>query len=101
MKKYLFIILLIILSFFIKIPKYIELNDLKIIEKVYFDCDKDIYYLTEVIPIRDDNGIEYNRKKYKLKYNDITNKYFLRDVKKISSNCLDEKEIKKQLKIKE
>lgn len=78
MKKYIFIIVLIILLLFIKIPSYRELNDLKIIKYIYV-CDNYYYYLEEVIPIRDDNGIEYDKKIYKVK--NISDKYFIKYAK--------------------
>ena len=62
MKKYILIIIIVLLlSLFIKVPSYRELNDLKIIKSI--DCDKDYYYLEEVIPIKDDNGIKYAKNK--------------------------------------
>ena len=101
MKKYFIIILVFILLLkFIKIPNYIELNDLKIIKSINVDCNNEIYYLKEIIPIKSSNGIKYKNKTYKLKYEDITNKYFLNDVKEFGSNCSNYKEIIKELNIK-
>lgn len=77
MKKYILIIIILLLSLFIKVPNYRELNDLKIIKSI--DCDKDYYYLEEIIPIKDDNGIEYDKKIHKVK--NISNKYFIKYAK--------------------
>ena len=88
MKRIIFIIILIVLLVFIKIPSYRELNDLKIIKYIYV-CDN-YYYLEEVIPIRDDNGIEYDKKIYKVK--NISNKYFIKYVK--YKKCKNKKGIK-------
>ena len=77
MKKYILIIIILLLSLFMKVPSYRELNDLKIIESI--KCDENYYYLTEIIPNRDDNGIEYEKKIHKVKY--ISNKYFIKYAK--------------------
>ena len=64
MKKYiLLIIIFIILSIFIKIPKYKELNNIKIIDKVYVYCD--YYKLREVLLDKDDYNYEYKYYKEK------------------------------------
>ena len=77
MKKYIFIGIIIFISLFIKVNDYIELNDLKIIKNI--KCDDNYYYLTEIIPVRGDNGIEYEKKMYKVK--NISNKYFIKYAK--------------------
>ena len=84
MKKYLVLFLVIfIFSFFIKKDKYIELNDLKIIDRITIKCNKII--LREVIPIRDDNGIEYKYKYYKINnLNSINNNYYTKRAKIIN-----------------
>ena len=85
MKKYILIIIILVLSLFIKVPSYRELNDLRIIKSI--DCDKDYYYLEEVIPIKDDNGIEYDKKMHKVK--NISNKYFIKYAK---NKCINKKD---------
>lgn len=84
MKKYLVLFLVIfIFSFFIKKDKYIELNDLKIIDRITIKCNKII--LREAIPIRDDNGIEYKYKYYKINnLNSINNNYYTKRAKIIN-----------------
>lgn len=77
MKKYILIIVLLFLSLFIKVDKYIEINNLKIIDSIYV-CDS-YYYLEEIIPIRDDNGINYDKKIHKVK--NISDKYFIKYAK--------------------
>ena len=77
MKKYILLIIILFISLFIKINDYRELNDLKIIESI--KCDENYYYLTEIIPNRDDNGIEYDKKIHKVKI--ISNKYFIKYAK--------------------
>ena len=90
MKKYLFIILIVlIISLFIKIPEYKELNNLKIIEGIGLECinNNKILYLKEIIPEKDDNGIEYDYKYYKVNFNNLNNKYYLKNTKYIITNC--------------
>ena len=58
-------IILFLFSLFAKIPRYRELNHLKIIDKIYVYCDYN--KLREILPTRDDNGIEYEYKYYKEK----------------------------------
>ncbi len=82
-KTILLFIILFIFSLFAKLPKYRELNDLKIIDEVYVYCDYNL--LREVIPTRDDNGIEYEYKYHKIqKIN--KNKYYI-DKAKIINTC--------------
>lgn len=74
-------IILFIFSLFIKLPKYRELNNLKIIDKVYVYCD--YYLLREVILNKDDFELEYKYHKEK-KIN--RNKYYI-DKSKIIYKC--------------
>ena len=83
MKKYILIIILIILSCFIKIPKYKELNHLKVIDKIVIDCDETI--LREIIPMRDDNGIEYKYRYYTVE--SINRNKFYIDRAKVIEKC--------------
>ena len=76
-------VILFIFSLFVKLPKYKELNHLKIIDKITITCDT--YKLREVIPTKDDNGIEYEYKYYKEKELD-SNKYYI-DKAKVINKC--------------
>lgn len=79
MKKYLIlIIILIIISLFIKIPKYRELNSIKIIDKIYVYCD--YYKLREILLDKDDYNYEY---KYYNEKNINKNKYYIDKAKYI------------------
>jgi len=66
MKK-LLIIMLLIPTFFIKIPDYVELNNLIIIDTIIVKEDKNHIklYLKEIIPTKSDQGITYKYKYYK------------------------------------
>jgi len=101
MKKIIFIVCLIILTIFIKIPSYVELNNLVIVEGIGLRCENNKYilYLKEVIPIRDDNGISYQYKYYQGEDYNINNayksilednskkKFFFDDTKYVVTNC--------------
>lgn len=79
MKKYLIlIIILIFISLFIKIPKYRELNNIKIIDKIYVYCD--YYKLREILLDKDDYNYEY---KYYNEKNINKNKYYIDKAKYI------------------
>ena len=78
MKKYILIIIFIILSLFIKIPRYKELNNIKIIDRVYVYCDS--YKLREVLLDKDDYSYEY---KYYNEKKINKNKYFIDKAKYI------------------
>lgn len=85
MKKILILIIIIIGTYLLlDIPKYIELNDLKIIDRITINCDNII--LREIIPVKDDNSIEY---KYKY-YNKISNKFYYKKAK-IINKCKKKK----------
>ena len=74
-------IILFIFSLFIKLPKYRELNNLKIIDKVYVYCDYNL--LREIILNKDDFELEYKYYKEK-KIN--KNKYYI-DKSKMIYKC--------------
>lgn len=67
-------IILFIFSLFVKLPKYRELNHLKIIDKITVTCNT--YKLREVIPTKDDNGIEYEYINH-IEKNINKNKYYI------------------------
>ena len=88
-------------AFIRKIPNYVELNNLVIVEGIGVECKNSKYslYLKEIIPIKGDNGITYKYKYYESEaksiekaYNNIiedyTNKkFFYDDVKYIITSC--------------
>ncbi len=61
MKKALLILLIFLELFVIKIPDYVELNNLAIIEKIAVEKKDDKYklILKEIIPLKGDQGISY------------------------------------------
>ena len=67
MKKLFLLVLVLLGAFIFKIPEYVELNNLAIIEAIGVDFTNDKYtvYLKEVIPKKDENGIKYEYKYYK------------------------------------
>ncbi len=93
-RNILIIIICVILSIFLNIPEYRELNDLVIVDSIGLDCEKNTIYLKEIIPEKDDNGIEYKYKYYK--FNDIdkikSNKFYLNNSKYIITNCHNTKD---------
>lgn len=100
MKKIIMIILIIGLLIIVKIPKYVELNNLIIIDQIHVDC-RDEYYLKfrEVIPKRDNNDITYKYKQYSGKgnnYKDILlaafndKAYYVPSSVKIITKCSEE-----------
>ena len=71
-KQIIFILIIILIKIFIPIKPYIEVNNINIITKIDLTCsDKYILKYTETIPERDDNGIEYKYKTYKVEDNDL------------------------------
>ena len=66
-KRFLILLFLISMSIFFKIPEYVELNNLAIIEGVGVSYNNNHYtiYLKEVIPTKDDLGINYKYNYYK------------------------------------
>lgn len=102
MKKYIFIVVLIISMFAIKIPKYVELNNLMIVDSIGIDCDdKYTLYFKEIIPTKEDNGLEYDYKIHKSISNNLDGAYqemldkndkiFFKDIKKVVTNCKKDK----------
>lgn len=83
MKKVVIVLLVLIGAYLCKIPEYKELNDLAIIDGigVYYDGDNYNVYLREIIPIKSDQGIDYEYKYYDDKDDDIKKAY-----KKIVTN---------------
>ncbi|MBQ3511496.1 MAG: hypothetical protein IJA30_04290 [Bacilli bacterium] len=113
MKKIILILLIIIELFIIKIPKYEELNNLAIIKEIAIEYKENKYtiYLKEIIPIKDNQGINYKYKIHKetsstikKAYNKIKNKtkkkIYLNKVQKLKTNIKNTNKIKNELQIK-
>lgn len=66
MKKIIVIIFTLLGAYFFKVPEYRELNEIAIIEGMAVDYDGYNYkiYFKEIIPIKGDQGIEYEYKYY-------------------------------------
>ena len=99
MKKYLlFLIIIILMYFFYPRERYVELNHLAIIKEVNIVC-RDNYkvILKEIIPIKKDNGINYQYHKYIFEKEDLLSikddilsnkkKLYLRKVQVLKTNC--------------
>lgn len=113
LKTILIIILLLFPILIFKIPNYIELNDLAIIQGIGYSCntkDKTIY-LKEIIPIKGDTGIKYQYEYYQENGKNIKSiikkiekkakkKIYLTQAKFIISNCKKTNKILKELKLK-
>ena len=111
MKKMVFgalCLIVVVMSFFlIKIPTYVELNNLIIVEGIGVECNHNNYklYLKEVIPTKDDTGITYKykiinsdsfnslRKAYKKIEEKSKKKIFYKDAKYIITNCTKSNQI--------
>ena len=114
MKKYIILIIIILIELFaIKIPNYVELNDLAIIEEIAIEHKSNNYtiILKEIIPIKADQGINYEYKYYeesastiKKAYQKLTSrtkkKLYLHQAKSLITNIKFSKPIKKTLNIK-
>ena len=112
MKKYLLILLIVLELSLVKIPPYVELNNLAIIEEIAIE-EKNNHYtiiLKEVIPIKADQGIDYEYKYYKSSSTSIEKAYtklisktkkklYLNKVKSLITNTTASKEITTTLKI--
>ena len=113
MKKIIIQVLMIsIFLMLIPIPKYKELNHLVLVNKINITCTNNYINGTifEIIPIKEDNGVEYKEKKYYTKgksleelkinlENQTSDKFYYKSIKKIKTNC-NRKEIEKTFHIK-
>lgn len=90
-KNILIIISVILISLIFNIPKYRELNNIHIIEGIGINCinDKQIVYLKEIIPEKDDSGIEYKYRYYTYHNKINNNKIYLKGTKYIITNCIN------------
>ena len=113
MKKITLLILILITLLSLKIPPYIELNDLVIIETIIIKKDHNIYnvYLKEIIPKKDNNSIIYEYKYYNSKNNNIIKaiesiqtktdkKIYISKTKTLITNISNTDKLKKELNIK-
>lgn len=113
MKKITLLILILITLLSLKIPPYIELNDLIIIETIIIKKDNNIYnvYLKEIIPKKDNNSIIYEYKYYDSKNNNIIKaiesiqtktdkKIYISKTKTLITNISNTDKLKKELNIK-
>jgi len=101
------VIVAILAFFLIRIPTYVELNNLMIVEGIGVQCNHGGYklYLKEVIPTKDDTGITYKYKvydsenfssldkEYKKMEEDSKKKIFYKDARYIVTNCTKSDEI--------
>lgn len=113
MKRIIIIVFFVIVLFIcFGVPKYIELNNLSIIDKVNIQCSKDMFFISlrEIQPIKDDNGIRYKYVYYKENINDIGNiktyyynkykkNFYYNKIKTITTNCNNTDLIKNEFKI--
>ncbi len=111
LKHGLVLILLLLPIFIFKIPKYVELNDLAIIQGVGYSCHdgNKILYLKEIIPIKGEAGLEYQYEYYQEqgeKFNNLVQKIenhtkkkiYLSKVKFVVTNCNISKDVEEELK---
>lgn len=111
LKHGLVLILLLLPIFIFKIPKYVELNDLAIIQGVGYSCHdgNKILYLKEIIPIKGEVGLEYQYEYYQEqgeKFNNLVQKIenhtkkkiYLSKVKFVVTNCDISKDVEEELK---
>ena len=100
--------ILILLKLVLPLKPYVELNNLKIVEKIEVNCKKE-YQITyiEKIPKKEDNGIEYEKKKYQisskslkegLKEIEKKKHFYIKEAKIEIRNCNNQKEIIETIK---
>ncbi len=112
MKRYILILLILFELVTIPIPKYVELNNLAIIEEIAVIEENARYtvILKEIIPIKDDQGISYKykyykqtsasiKKAYQTLLNTTKKKLYLKRTKSLITNSLSSKEALTILKI--
>ena len=94
-KNILILISVILISLIFNIPKYRELNNIHIIEGIGIYCinDKQIVYLKEIIPEKDDSGIEYKYRYYTYHNKINNNKIYLKGTRYIITNCINTNEV--------
>ena len=107
LKHGLVLILLLLPIFIFKIPKYVELNDLAIIQGVGYSCHdgNKTLYLKEIIPIKGEAQYEYYQEQGE-KFNNLVQKIenhtkkkiYLSKVKFVVTNCDISKDVEEELK---
>ena len=113
MKKLLLIAIIVLELSIIPIPQYKELNNLAIIEDIKVIKTRNKYTITlkEIIPIKENNGINYKYKYYQDSSNTIKDaiyklnnktkkKLYLKKVKSLTTNIINSNNIIKELDIK-
>lgn len=113
MKKIILLLLILLELFVLKIPDYVELNDLAIIEKIYLEEKNNQYtlILKEIIPLKSDQGISYKYEYHKSTANSLDKAYtkiknktkkklYLNKTKSLITNIKSTSEILKKLNIK-
>ena len=77
MKRLLLFIIILVGAFIFKIPKYVELNNLAIIEGIGIEHldNKYTIYLKEIIPKKKENGIIYEYKFYQSSDTNLNDAY--------------------------
>lgn len=113
MKKIILLFLILLELFTLKIPDYVELNDLAIIEKIYVEEKNNQYtlILKEIIPLKSDQGISYKYEYHKSTANSLDKAYikiknktkkklYLNKVKSLITNIKYASKILKELDIK-
>jgi len=103
-RKMIILILSILILLLIPIPKYRELNHLSLIHTIEVTCTKNEYIVNikEIIPQKEDNGITYKYKTYKVKGNTLSiikkelaekKTFYYQGIKKLITNCSNTNEI--------
>lgn len=113
MKKIILITIILLELILIKVPKYVELNNLAIIDSIAVIEEKNHYtvIMKEIIPIKSDQGIKYEYKYYKKTAATIKKAYdyliktskkklYLNKTKSLITNTITSKEITTTLNIK-
>lgn len=113
-KKLLVFSVFVIISLFLPIPSYVELNDLAIINGVGVSCEQEevTLYLKEVIPVKAEQGIEYQYHYYQSSGKDIQlayeklnskikKKLYLNKTKFLLTNCKTTESIINELHLKD
>lgn len=94
MKKILIICFIgVLFSLLFNLPEYRELNNLIIINEIGLECDSNdlkTIYLKEIIPEKDDSGIEYKYKIHKVD-GKINNKFYITS-SNVITNCFSTNE---------
>ena len=105
--------IILLVSFFslilIPIPKYVELNHLILVDSIEIECSNNQYHVSfkEIIPKKEDNGIEYEYKTYTKSGDNLDNvihqieedkPFYYKRAKIDINNCKNKKIIKNYFK---